>query len=777
MCTLPNLSALGFNTQHVEAIGMKPDSKASVVLNYLGPQSARPMPRWYWRNPANPAKGFTTPSRWRKFDKDATPMVKDALFHKESETKNGPLKPGYNKSLGITILTWDHANRRGTFHWANKKIYEFERLSQRDAAAIQVDNFVYDATIVSGMAMYLLNFPHAVEAFRQMMRNEVEFAKTHVFFYHSYGATALINDIGACVMRVAYPATLENSETRNALLPRTDRSAFNNRSPKNISENFSSWYHVDGSPYFRAVGMSTVLNCLKSDSEATVSEYFKGNYAVGTNLEGPLDELLTRFQLTDLKTTLLQMALEADFDVGPYFPSNPDFFIRTTPKEPWTPVGYGLNSELKLAFFNFANDDNQLGPVVVSTNSGQKAMLSRVKPGAQARGTLVLPKMFKYELLLNTVNTGNYLQLAVPQDVVHNMAYANVLTPTWGTPDSDPARALDKVKDLKVTVDGQARLIPRPDLMWSRNVKQTLFHFSRHAAATRESYLRLMEALIDKHFTANDLKVRTKRLLKPVPIVVRSHNTMWEAQKSVKSKAGKPSNIPDLVKEHSMADYSFLCLQECVSDTIKQLEAALKTSKPTHKLLQGKACGAKNVTSVMVYDASRFKLVDSPTYTCFQLNDGSMDTGRPMAIAFFDDTYLMNRRIAVASIHAPHANSHSYSLYQNLKRCMNTALNGAAYDTLNHVIIAGDFNRQDWHKEREIWSLPPSYSDYHGTPPKPKLISVQKAKSLKPTINTLAYDNVLYSSRDFMYTLEQNKFEVLENLGSDHAVIEVVFRA
>ena len=270
-----------------------------------------------------------------------------------------------------------------------------------------------------------------------------------------------------------------------------------------------------------------------------------------------------------------------------------------------------------------------------------------------------------------------------------------------------------------------------------------------------------------------DILNMTDRLTN-ISIIVRSHNTMWEAQMA--GKAGKASNTPDLVKAHSTANYSFLCLQECVSDTIKQLEAALKTSKPTHTLLQGKACGAKTVNSVMVYDAERFTLVDPPTYTCFELNDGSMDTGRPVAIALFDDKYLMNRRVAVASIHAPHFNSNPYSLYNNLKRCVDMALKGASYNTLNHIIIAGDFNRQDWDKVLEIWPLPASYSAYHYTPPKPNLISVQKAKNLKYTINNRAYDNVLYSSRDFMYTLEKKKFEVLENLGSDHAVIEVVFR-
>lgn len=761
---------------HVEAIGTKPDAAAAASLNYLGPQSARPMPRWYWRSPANPAMGFMTPSRWRKFDKDADPMAKEALFHAESETKSGPLKPQYYKSIGITVLTWDHTNRRGTFHWANKKVYEFERLSQKEAAAVQVDNFVYDATVVSQVATYLQTFPHAVEAFRRMMRKETELAKTHVFFYHSYGATALINDLGACIMRVVDPATFTDPETRNAILPRTDHSAFNNRSPASIIKNFASWYNVDGSPYFRAVGMSTVLNCLKPDTEATVSEYFKGNYAVGTNLQDPLDELLERFQLTALKDALLQMALEADFDVAPYFDTNPKFFSRTASKEHWKPLDYGLNSELKSAFYNFANDDNQLGPKVVTTTSGHKAMLSRLKPGAQARGTLVLPNMFKLDLLLNTVNTGNYLQLAVPHDAVHKIAYANVLIPTWGTPDSNPARALNKVKDLKVTVNGQARLIPRPDLMWGKAVKQTLFHFSRHAAATRESYLRDMEALI-RDFMTNGLKVRAKRLLKPAPIVVRSHNTMWEAQKSANSKAGTPSNIPDLVKEHSVAEHSFLCLQECTSDLIKQLQAALKTSKPTHTLLQGKACGSKHAKSVMVYDAARFQLVGSPTYMCFELKDGSIDEGRPAMVALFDDKYLMDRRIAVASIHAPHSGSHPYSLYKNLKRFVDTALNGAKYDTLHHIIIAGDFNRQDWEKEREIWSLPASYSSYYNTPPRPKLVSVQKAKGLKSTIKALAYDNVLFSSRNFMHTLERKKFEVFGKFGSDHSVVEVVFRA
>lgn len=704
-------------------------------------------------------------------------MARDAQFHTESEVTKGGLKLGYNKVLGITILTWDKANRRGTFHWKNKKVYEFERLSQQEAASVQIDNFVYDNTVTSKVADYMRDFPHAVEAFRQMMRTEVLLARTHVFFYHSYGATALINDIGACIMRVVNPSTLADPDTRNAILPRTDRSAFNNRSPANIIKNFSSWYHIDGSYYFKAIGMSTVLNCIKPDTEATVAEYFKGNYQVGTDLNKPLDELLNRFQLKDLKDALLQMALEADFDVGPYFDST-KFFIRGAHGTPWAPVDIILHYDLSAAFAAFATDDNTLGPQVVSTPSGHKAMLSRPKQGAQARGTLVTSDNATHQLLMNTYNTGNYLQLAVPHDVVAKMAYANVLSPTYGTPDTlDPSRALDKITDRKVTVNGQARVIPRPDLMWGKDVKQTLFQFSRHAGASRESYLRLIEALIAKHVADNKLKLRSQRLLKPPSIIVRSHNTMWQAQESAKSKAGLPSNTPDLVKEHSTADYSFLCLQECVTDTIDKLRTALQTSKSTHALLTGKGCGAKTADSVMVYDAKRFQLVGSPVYTCFELTDGSMDAGRPAMIALFDDTYLLNRRIAVVSIHAPHGNSHPYSLNKNLKRFVDMALNGASKDTLHHIIMAGDFNRQDWDKTRSIWTLTPSYSLYHGTPPKPKLISAQKAKSLKPTISKLAYDNVLYSSRSFMHTLERKKFEVLKKHGSDHAVIEVVFRA
>lgn len=766
---LPNLSTLKLS-EVPEATSTKPGPIMAKSLSHLGPQSARPMPRWYWRNPPNPAKGFLTPSRWRKFDNDASPMVKDALFHTESEVL-GPLVPGYNKTLGITILTWDHDNRRGTFHWANKKVHEFERLSQSEAAAVQVDNFVYDATVPNGVATYLKDFPHAVEAFRQMMRVETQLAKTHTFFYHSYGATALINDIGACIMRVVYPETLSNPETRNAILPRTDRSAFNNRSTASIVKNFESWYHIDGSPFFKAIGMSTVLNCLKPDTEATVSEYFKGNYAVGTDLTKPLDELLRRFSMQALKGNLLQMALEVDIDVGPYFGTGIKFFARKEAGKSWEPLDYLLNLKLMSAFDEFAKNDNNLGPQVQKLSSGQVASLSRVKPGAQARGTIVMTDASKFDLLLNTVNTGNYLQLAVPHEKVAKMAYANILYPTYGTPDSDKKRALDKIQQSKSTVDGQARLIPRPDLMWSDGVKQHLFHFSRHAAENRETYLRKMEKHIQKHFQRKALTQRAKHLLKPSPIVVRSHNTMWEAQTS------KNSNTPELVNVHSKADYSFLCLQECVDDTIQKMRVALKTSKPDHVLLNGKGCSATIVSSVMVYDAERFNIVGSPIYTCFQLKDGSMDQGRPAMIAIFDDTYLMNRRVAVASIHAPHKDAKPYSLYKNLKRFVELALNGEPYGTLHHIIIAGDFNRQDWSKERQIWSLPSSYDSYYGTPPKPKLISAQNGDNLKKTIKTYAYDNVLYSSRDFMHTLEKTKFRVLGKHGSDHSVIESVFLA
>ena len=134
-------------------------------------------------------------------------------------------------------------------------------------------------------------------------------------------------------------------------------------------------------------------------------------------------------------------------------------------------------------------------------------------------------------------------------------------------------------------------------------------------------------------------------------------------------------------------------------------------------------------------------------------------------IAIFEDTYLLNRRIAVCSIHAPHRPHANYSLTANLKRCMKLALNGESEETLSHVIFAGDFNRQDWDTDRVIWS-----------PPR-RLVSVQQKNSMMHTISNLAYDNVLYSSRNFLHTLERKSFEVGDSLGSDHRVIQVVFRA
>lgn len=761
-------------------VGTAPDAAKNASLSPLGPQSARPLPRWYWRNPADPKKNFLTPSRWRKFDDAAA-----NLLHEFSE-KKGPLKTGFNKPLGMTILTWDHDNRRGTFHWKDKKVRQFERLSQAEAAAVQVNNFVYDNTQQYAAAQYLSEYPHAVEAFREMMRFETQLAKTHVFFYHSYGGTALINDLGACVARLAFPAKATDEATRNAILPRTDRSAFNNRSPSKIVRNFQFWYGVDTTREFMEIGMSTVLNCIKPDTEATVSEYFKGNYSVGTNLSRPFDDILTRFGLEALRDDLLQLALEADFDVGPYF-DDVRFFARRGSSERWRPIDdmnelYDLNAAFKQT--DFYDDDNELGPANVVLASGRAATLFRAKAGAQARGTLQLSNGTTVELLLNTVNTGNYLQLAIPHELVEKLAYANVLYPTYGTPDPDEKRALGAIKTRKITVDGQARLIPRPDLMWAPGVQQRLFHFSRHAAESREAYLRAMEKLILTHFarvkvaTGVDPLQRARRVLDPQPIVVRSHNCMWEAQDGSGPKQGVASNTPLLAQEHGKAKFSFLCLQECVGATVEALRKELSSN---HALLTATSCGAKRARSVLAYDSERFVLVREPFYTCFQLDNGTFDSGRPICMALFDDAHLFeivdgerrSRRVAVASVHAPHLKEKPYSLIKNLNRCLEGALERAdgtveSRSTLAHVIFAGDFNRQDWDKPREIWGKSVSQQE---------LVSAQNPKQLAPTLGTRAYDNVLFSSRDFLHTLEKLNFNVTNSLGSDHRVVQATFAA
>lgn len=741
---------------------MRDTGAVSTLLNFHGPQSSRPMPRWYWYS--------VKEDRWRRFDK-APSMDRDLTFYKL--WKAGKLKPGDNDELGITIESWDPATRSGTFHWKNKtNSLMFIRLDQNLSVENQVDNFIFDSK-QEILSQYIQKYPHVQEAFREMMRKETKYASTHVFFYHSYGATALINDIGACIMRAAFPEMAKARE--DYILPRTDRSAFNNRSVYNICKHFEDWYGTDTSNYFKAIGMSTVLNCLKPDTEATVVDYFKGNYQVGTNLNDPLNELLSRFQLLDLKGTLLQMALQAEIDVGPYFHNTKCF---EDDNGTWKPM-HAMSHQIIFAFYDFLDNDDREGPVTKTIDS-KRVTLSREAKGGQAKGKIVSSTHTK-KIIVNTLNTGNYLQLAVPhkkdgEDFVTKLAYKNVLIPSFGYPDPLSENALNKIKNRRLTIDGQARLIPRPDLMWSEGVEQKLYHFSRYASKVRPDYLTVMQAIISKELEKPDLLQRAQRLLRPIPIVVHSHNTMWEAQLSAKSMKAKPSNIDALVTVHTKENYSFACLQECTTTFVTKLEKSLNTDRYT--LLKGKHKPTATVWSVMIYDSNRFFLKSPPLYSCFQHENGTSLDGRPAMVAIFEDSYLLNRRLAVASIHAPHKEKEPYSLEKNVKHFIKKALENAfgkgraTHDKLSHIIIAGDFNRKDWNKTRHVWNLPPS----HPPPPMPKLISAQK-NTLKSTHMMGAIDNVLFSSRDFMHTLELSKFEVRENHGSDHHMIKAVFDA
>jgi endonuclease/exonuclease/phosphatase (EEP) superfamily protein YafD len=101
-----------------------------------------------------------------------------------------------------------------------------------------------------------------------------------------------------------------------------------------------------------------------------------------------------------------------------------------------------------------------------------------------------------------------------------------------------------------------------------------------------------------------------------------------------------------------------------------------------------------------------------------------------------------------------------HSLDDNLKRLVYLALGAQPYTTLSRVIVSGDFNRQDWNRTRLM-----------------RLVSVQRAKAPKKTISGMAYDNVLYSPRDFLHTLELTDFRVGPMVGSDHRIVEAKFRA
>jgi hypothetical protein len=636
-------------------------------------------------------------------------------------------------------------------------VKEFERRSQREAIEIQVGNFIYDHSGHAGSAIFKHN-SHMKQHFVEMMERELALARTHVVFYHSYGNVALIYDLGACIMRVCYPETLNDPLTKNAILPRTDRSAFNNRSVSQVVEHFDSWFGTDTKERFRAIGLSAVLNCLKPDSEATVVTNFKAQYNPGDSpdLNPILDKLLAHFNLTPIRDALLQLAIEAEVDTRSFFGGVCCF---ESVGGAWKPISPSDSHAIAVSFDKFLDDDSSLGPVTEKVAGGRSVTLRRLVPGGQALGKMATGGGVERKFLITTLNRGHYLQLAIPHGSVDTLAYASVNhAGLYGLPDQgDPSRALGKIAKRTLTIDGQARIIARPDLLWGNDVRQHIYQFSRHAAAHRDGYLRNVEALVKTKLNVE----AARKILKPAEIVVRSHNVMWEA---LAGKLGKPSNIPLIVKELTSPTYDFFGIQEATDALIDA--AVPKLPKKTHTLLRDQVCNGK-IWAALAFRHARFDLVGKPYFGCFRLTDGKLDRGRPIIAAVFLDRHV-GRRMVVCSVHAPHKTHHSFSLTSNLRHVISEAIkqSGTSHE-IDHVVIMGDFNADRSNaptlhlKTGVTWDL-------------------QSAQGrLCPAVNTLnnvkSVDNVLFASRTFEHQMELVEFHPCNALGSDHKPIEATF--
>lgn len=696
-------------------------------------------------------------------------MIPNNALEKASKQPGGLKLGPVPGASHLNVTKWYNDVYRGELLKNGQGPYKFERLSQKEAAEIQVDHLVYDHS--GPVSTYLQNMPHVQDAFREMMHQEVQHSRTHVFFYHSFGAVGVIYDIGAALARVVFPEYAANEDTAQALLPRTDRSRFNNRSVERVKKHFLKWFGSDGHRDFQAMGMSSVLNSLKPDTEATVVEFFKANYSVGTSLDGPLDELLTRFGIAALREPLLQLALEADLDVRPYRSGHNAVYTRTNDSEAWEVMEpYWESHAIQMLCTGFLDDDNQLGPFYETTADGEALVLARATPGAAAQGTLG-----GKQLRINTPHTGQYLQLAVPHELVEELAYPNTLSP-FGNPDPTPNRALGKVKDSKTTVDGQARILARPDLFWAKGVKQWRYQFSRHATAKRAWYLEEMAKRIQQALTP-ELTERARAILRPPPIRLLSHNINWENKKmpALATQLGNAAHECDIV-----------CLQECTNTFLGYLKSELPAS---HVLLSAQTCGGP-YWAVLVYNSERFELVGAPWFGCFQLANMALDKGRPVVSAVLRDRKL-GRLMIVGSVHAPHGSSKGkYMLSPNLAHFMKAALHMAGdvpWHTVTHVVFAGDYNRTDWHVKREVHEP----VNHPHKAPRVRLHSAQGG--LNGTFVTQGYahpvpfDNVLYGSRVTdkyqtyeAHTLELTRFAILGDratTGSDHEMVTATFAA
>ena len=752
----PNLSGC----PHVASVGTRTDPAGNFHLHRKGPQSARPLPRWYWYDIKQ------TKPRWRQFDRTEALLINNILESKSEAGKSKGLSVGHLSNTPLYITSWNHLERKGSFRWksGDGTVFTIERKSQQESIDIQVTHFVYDHS--GPLSHALRGYPHMIAAFKEMMQHELNDSKTHVFFYHSYGGSAIMNDVGACLRRILMFGQVPDA-LKTAILPRTDQSTFNNRGVSNIKENFRTWFGVDTVDTFRALGLSTVMNCLNPNApEAPVVEYFKGYYAVGTNLNGPLDELLALFDIGDLKTKLLELTLEYDIDVRPYFDQS-CCFVRKDKQ--WQPLPFVESGEviaaLSAQYFvdedgnetSWYEDDNHVRSVEIVTHHSQwKIEVFRLTPGGQIQGIATQAGQAQpYEIRVLTPNTGHYLQLAVPHHLVDEIAYENSwVTGYWGDPRQElgpmgfsmgPPMGplfppLSNVQHLATSVNGQARIIANPSRLWMDGIQQHIYQFSRYAASKRNEYLERMDKLLRDKIITTELRERGTRVFDPPPITVWTHNIWYKNTSRSQIALG--------------ASYDFMCIQEATGTILNTRFTSLPA---THTILRKRVCNSDKVYGAIIYRSERFELINS-YFGCFKLRNGTLDSGRPIVAVAFNDKWL-RRRVMVMSVHAPHKNKTPYSLGPNL----NFVYSQVGVPCEN-IIIGGDFNRRDWGKQRTIDTYP--------------LSSAQGDRNKSHLTHTTGdIDNILYGSTQFKYTLELRGVKMGANYGSDHSPLGARFFA
>ena len=418
-----------------------------------------------------------------------------------------------------------------------------------------------------------------------------------------------------------------------------------------------------------------------------------------------------------------------------------------------------------------------MGPEKITTDAWSVS-LKREYAGGTVRGTSTslkknaTSKVYEvYEMAVNTPHAGHYLQIAVPHESVDAFAYASHNTwgavgHAYGVPDPDKARRLGSIKSNNNTVDGQARMIVRPDLFWGKGVKQWVYQYSRHAVNDRTDYIKDIQSMVEEALGSGDALFKAREILRGgyqgVKLVVRSHNVNWQNQQT-------RALVDSLVISPS---YDFACLQELNNDMLLRI---INNLPHTYKIVDSLVCSSTKIRAAMIFNNKRFSFVGPPFFGCFRKKAGPgsyvLDAGRPiMAAVFYDNS--TKRRILVASMHAPHGNN--YSLYSNMNHAVQTALHNSNLrpSDVSHFFIAGDFNREDWHTTRTLRL---------GTN-QVQLLSGQLAYSAPlPTITfknkARSYDNVLYATNNSIpsNSLDLTAFKQGRKHGSDHSAVTAVF--